>query len=96
MSTTNINQKVKELKELQRMSDELNAEIEAIKDELKAEMAARNTNEILTSEYKLRYTEVTSSRFDTSSFKNKRYSPLARKAPRLHILGKWNSIGSYI
>lgn len=71
MSTTNINQRVKELKELQRMSDELNAEIEAIKDELKAEMAARNTDEILTSEYKLRYKEVSSSRFDTTSFKNK-------------------------
>ena len=54
MSTTNINERVKELKELQRMSDELNTEIEAIKDELKAEMAARNTDEILTSEYKLR------------------------------------------
>lgn len=71
MSTTNINKRVKELKELQRMSDELNAEIEAIKDELKAEMAARNTDEILTSEYKLRYKEVSSSRFDTTSFKNK-------------------------
>ena len=71
MSTTNINQRVKELKELQRMSDELNTEIEAIKDELKAEMAARNTDEILTSEYKLRYKEVSSSRFDTTSFKNK-------------------------
>lgn len=53
------------------MSDELNTEIEAIKDELKAEMAARNTDEILTSEYKLRYKEVSSSRFDTTSFKNK-------------------------
>lgn len=71
MSTTNINERVKELKELQRMSDELNTEIEAIKDELKAEMAARNTDEILTSEYKLRYKEVSSSRFDTTSFKNK-------------------------
>lgn len=71
MSTTNINQMVKELKELQRMSDELNTEIEAIKDMLKAEMAARNTDEILTSEYKLRYKEVSSSRFDTTSFKNK-------------------------
>lgn len=71
MSTTNINKRVKELKELQRMSDELNAEIEAIKDELKAEMAARNTDEILTSEYKLKYKEVSSSRFDTTSFKNK-------------------------
>lgn len=70
MSTTNINVRVKELKELQRMSDELNAEIEFIKDELKAEMAARNTDEILTSEYKLRYKEVSSSRFDTTSFKN--------------------------
>lgn len=71
MSTTNINERVKELKELQRMSDELNTEIEAIKDELKAEMAARNTDEILTSEYKLRYKEVSSSRFDTTSFKDK-------------------------
>lgn len=71
MSTTNINERVKELKELQRMSDELNTEIEAIKDELKAEMAARNTDEILTSEYKLRCKEVSSSRFDTTSFKNK-------------------------
>ena len=71
MSTTNINERVKELKELQRMSDELNTEIEAIKDELTAEMAARNTDEILTSEYKLRYKEVSSSRFDTTSFKNK-------------------------
>ena len=60
MSTTNINERVKELKELQRMSDELNTEIEA-----------RNTDEILTSEYKLRYKEVSSSRFDTTSFKNK-------------------------
>ena len=71
MSTTNINKRVKELKELQRMSDELNAEIESIKDELKAEMAARNTDEILTSECKLKYKEVSSSRFDTTSFKNK-------------------------
>lgn len=71
MSTTNINQLVRELKELQRMSDELNTEIEAIKDMLKAEMAARNTDEILTSEYKLKYKEVSSSRFDTTSFKNK-------------------------
>ena len=67
--SANINQKVKELKELQRMSDELNAEIEAIKDELKAEMVAQNTSEILTAEYKLRFTEVTTNRFDTASFK---------------------------
>ena len=53
------------------MSEELNAEIESIKDELKQEMAARNTDEITTNEYKIRYTSVSSNRFDTTSFKSK-------------------------
>lgn len=78
MSTNNIESKVKELKELQRMSEELTAEIESIKDELKAEMAARNTDEITTTEYKIRYKEVTSNRFDTTSFKAK-YSDLYKQ-----------------
>lgn len=71
MSTKNINDKIKDLRELQRMADEIDAEIESIKDLLKAEMITRNTDEIITNEYKLRYKEVTSSRFDSTAFKIK-------------------------
>ena len=69
MTVQNIELKVKELKELQRMSEELNAEMESIKDELKREMEIRCTDEISTNEYKLRYKEVESKRFDTTAFK---------------------------
>ncbi len=71
MTTKNIDLKAKELKELQIMADELNAEIEAIKDELKQEMSNRNVDELVTFEYKIRYKEVTNSRFDSKSFKAK-------------------------
>lgn len=71
MTVQNIELKVKELKELQRMSEELNAEMESIKDELKREMELRCTDEIITNEYKLRYKAVESKRFDTTAFKNK-------------------------
>lgn len=71
MTVRNIELKVKELKELQRMSEELNAEMENIKDELKREMELRCTDEIVTNEYKLRYKAVESKRFDTTSFKSK-------------------------
>ena len=40
MSTHEMESKVKELRELRRMAEELNAEIEAIQDSIKAEMAA--------------------------------------------------------
>lgn len=66
----NIETKVKELKELQRMSEELNAEMESIKDELKKEMESRNTEEITTTTYKLRYVSVKSNRLDSTALKN--------------------------
>lgn len=71
MTAKNIDLKVKELKEIQIMADELNAEIETIKDELKQEMNNRNVDEITTTEYKIRYKEVSSNRFDTKGFKAK-------------------------
>lgn len=69
MTSTNIEMKVRELKELQRMSEELNAEIESIKDELKREMEARNVEELTTNTYKVRYSTVKTSRFDSTAFK---------------------------
>lgn len=61
--------KVQELKELQQMADELNREIETIKDEIKAEMTARGTEEMSAGMFTIRYTTVKSSRFDSKAFK---------------------------
>lgn len=69
MSVNELTSKVKELKELKLMAEELSAEITAIEDTIKAEMTARETDEIITGEYKVRWTKVTSNRFDTTSFK---------------------------
>lgn len=69
MSTSEITSKVRELKELKAMLEEIEAEIATIEDEIKAEMTARNTKEMSVDVYKVRWTKVTSSRFDTSAFK---------------------------
>lgn len=69
MSTNELTAKVRELKELQALIEEATAEAEAIKDELKAHMKAAGTQEMTVDVYKLRFTTVTSSRFDSSAFK---------------------------
>lgn len=69
MSTIELTSKVKELKELKRMAEELTAEITAIEDTIKQEMTARATDELITGEYKIRWKEVISNRFDTTTFK---------------------------
>lgn len=69
MSTNEMTAKVRELKELKAMADEIAAEITAIEDEIKAEMTARNTEEMTVDIFKIRWTHVTSSRLDSASFK---------------------------
>lgn len=69
MSANEMTAKVRELKELKAMAEELAQEITAIEDCIKAEMTARNTDEMTVDVYKIRWTKVTSSRFDTTSFK---------------------------
>jgi predicted phage-related endonuclease len=69
MSATDLTNKVRELKELKVMSSELEAEITAIEDEIKAIMTARNTVEMTVDVFKVRWIPVTSNRFDTTAFK---------------------------
>lgn len=69
MTTTEITAKVRKLKKLQAKAEELNAEIKAIQDEIKAEMTAQNAEEIKAGGYKIRYSAVISNRFDTAAFK---------------------------
>lgn len=69
MSTNELTAKVRELKELKVMAEELTAEITAIEDAIKAEMTARDTDEMTVDVYKIRWTKVVSNRFDTTGFK---------------------------
>lgn len=69
MSANELTSKVRELKELKAMAEELAAEITAIEDTIKAEMTARETEEMTVDVFKIRWAKVTSNRFDTTSFK---------------------------
>ena len=69
MTAQEMISKVRELKELQQMSDELTAEIESLKDELKAEMTAEGKDEMTVDVFVLRYKSVSTSRFDSKAFK---------------------------
>lgn len=69
MSTHEMESKVKELRELRRMAEELDAEIEAIQDSIKAEMTARSAEELTGSDWRITWKAVTSSRLDTTALK---------------------------
>ena len=69
MTTNEITARVRELKELQALIEEATAEAEAIKDKLKVHMTAQGAEEMTVDIFKIRYTTVKSSRFDTSAFK---------------------------
>ena len=77
MSANEMTSKIRELKELKAMADELAAEITAIEDSIKAEMTARNTEEMTVDVYKIHWTKVLSNRFDSSVFK-KSYAGVSR------------------
>lgn len=69
MSIDMMNSKVKELRELRRMADELTGEIEAIQDEIKAHMTEQNTDTLTGIDWKVTWKAVTSKRLDTTALK---------------------------
>lgn len=69
MSTNEITANVKELRELRRMAEELNAEIESITDSIKAEMAAQEIDELTGADFKITWKLVNSRRFNSAAFK---------------------------
>lgn len=69
MSTNELTSKVRELKELKAMAEEIAAEISTIEDAIKAEMTARETDEMMIDVYKIRWTKVKSNRFDSTAFR---------------------------
>ena len=67
MSTTEISSKIKELRELQALIEEAQAEADALKDEIKAYMG--DSEELYAGEYKVTWKPVESSRIDTAALK---------------------------
>ena len=69
MSTNEITTKIRQIKELQQLIEEAEAEMETLKDTIKAEMTAREVDELTADVFKVRWTTVESSRFDSAAFK---------------------------
>lgn len=69
MATNEIIRKLNELAELRKMAEDLNAEIEAIQDAIKAHMAATETDTITAGAFKVTWKTVTSTRIDTTALR---------------------------
>lgn len=67
MSNPNMESKVKELMELRRMKEEIEAEITAAEDEIKAVMGSEET--LLAGAFKVDWKTVITSRIDTAALK---------------------------
>lgn len=67
MSNPNLEPKVKELMELKRMKEEIDAEITTLEDEIKATMGQEET--LLAGAFKVSWKTFTSSRLDTAALK---------------------------
>lgn len=69
MSVNEMEMKIAKLQEWEQLLEEAKAEVESLKDEIKAEMLSRNTEELTAGRYIVRWTSVLSNRFDTTTFK---------------------------
>lgn len=67
MSISEMEAKVRELRQFQALIEEAQAEVEAIKDALKAAMG--DSESIQAGEYKITWKAVTSSRIDTTALR---------------------------
>jgi len=69
MTITEINNNARELKELKLLREELNNEIAAIEDKIKAQMLEANTDSIVTTQFRITWKEVKTSRVDVTALK---------------------------
>ena len=69
MSINDMDSKIKELRELRRMADELAVEMESITDSIKRHMDAEGVDTLNGTDWKVTYQAVTSSRLDTTALK---------------------------
>lgn len=69
MSKVELLAKIELLNKYEAMVEEMKAQADTIRNEIKAEMDARELEEMIAGQYIIRYTAVLSNRFDTTAFK---------------------------
>ena len=69
MSKIELLAKIELLNKYEAMVEEMKAQADTIRNEIKAEMEARELEEMIAGQYIIRYTSVLSNRFDTTAFK---------------------------
>ena len=69
MSKVELLAKIELLNKYEAMVEEMKAQADSIRNEIKAEMEARELEEMIAGQYIIRYTAVLSNRFDTTAFK---------------------------
>ena len=69
MSANEMTTKIEALRDLEELIEEAKVEAEALRDEIKAEMMARNIEELSVGQFIVRWTSILSNRFDTTGFK---------------------------
>ena len=75
MSINDLEKRIQKMQEWEALAEEAKAEAETLRDEIKAEMLERDTEELAAGRYIVRWTSVLSNRFDTTEFK-KQYNDL--------------------
>ena len=69
MSKIELLAKIELLNKYEAMVEEMKAQADTIRNEIKAEMDARDLEEMIAGQYIVRYTSVLSNRFDSTAFK---------------------------
>lgn len=69
MSTNQINSKIEAILELEKIAQKAKEEAEILRNEIKLEMARRNTEELTVGQYIIRWSTILSQRFDATAFK---------------------------
>ena len=69
MSKIELLAKIELLNKYEAMMEELKAEAETVRNTIKAEMEAREVEELIAGQYIVRYTAVLSNQFDSTAFK---------------------------
>ena len=69
MSKIELLAKIELLNKYEAMMEEIKTEADSIRNSIKAEMEARDLEELIAGQYIVRYTSVLSQRFDSTAFK---------------------------
>ena len=69
MSKIELLAKIELLNKYEAMMEEIKAEADSIRNAIKAEMEAREVEELIAGQYIVRYTSILSNRFDSTAFK---------------------------